>query len=39
MRLTAENAQTGHKTIIELKNFKANIGVSDADFTPRFLEN
>lgn len=39
MRLTAENAQTGHKTIIELKNFKANIGVSDAEFTPGFLEN
>jgi outer membrane lipoprotein-sorting protein len=34
MRLTAENVQTGHRTIIELKNFKADIGVSDAAFTP-----
>jgi outer membrane lipoprotein-sorting protein len=39
MRLTAENVQTGHRTIIELKNFKANIGVSDAEFTPDYLEN
>lgn len=39
MRLIAENAQTNHKTIIELKNFKANVGVSDAAFTPRALEN
>ena len=39
MRLIAENAQTGHQTIIELKNFKAHVGVSDAAFTPRALEN
>jgi len=39
MRLTAENAQTGHRTIIELKNFKANIGVGDAEFTPSYLEH
>jgi uncharacterized protein len=39
MRLTAENTQSGHKTVIELKNFKANVGVSDAEFTPAFLEN
>ena len=39
MRLIAENAQTQHKTIIELKNFKANVGVSDAVFTPQALEN
>ncbi len=39
MRLVAENAQTNHKTIIELKNFKAHVGVSDAAFTPRALEN
>jgi hypothetical protein len=38
MRVTAENTQTGHKTVIELKNFKANVGVSDAQFTPAFLE-
>jgi uncharacterized protein len=39
MRLVAENAQTSHKTIIELRNFKANRGVSDAAFTPQALEN
>lgn len=39
MRLIAENAQTNHKTIIELRNFKANVGVADAAFTPRALEN
>jgi hypothetical protein len=39
MRVSAENIQTGHKTIIELKNFKANVGVSDAEFTPAVLEN
>jgi uncharacterized protein len=39
MRLVAENVQTNHKTIIELKNFKANVGISDAAFTPRALEN
>jgi outer membrane lipoprotein-sorting protein len=39
MRLTAENTQTSHKTVIELKNFKANVGVNDAEFTPALLEN
>ncbi len=39
MRLVAENAQTHHKTVIDLKNFKANVGVSDASFTPQALEN
>lgn len=39
MRLTAENVQTGHRTIIELENFRANTGVSDAEFTPSYLEN
>lgn len=39
MRLVAENAQTNHKTIIELRDFKANVGVPDAAFTPRALEN
>lgn len=39
MRLVAENEQTNHKTTIELKNFKANVGVTDAAFTPRALEN
>ena len=39
MRLIAENAQTHHKTVIELRNFKANMGVLDAAFTPQALEN
>jgi outer membrane lipoprotein-sorting protein len=39
MRLTSENVQTGHKTIIEFKNFKANVGVGDGVFAARSLEN
>lgn len=39
MKLTAENVQTGHKTIIELKNFKANAGVADEIFTTRYLSD
>ena len=38
MKLTAENVQTGHKTIIEFKNFKANVGIGDDVFTARSLE-
>lgn len=38
MKLTAENVQTGHKTVIEFKNFKANVGVGDETFTTRYLE-
>lgn len=38
MVLEAENVQTGHKTILEFKNFKANQGVSDDVFTTRTLE-
>ena len=38
MILSAENLQTGHKTIIEFKNFKANVGVGDDVFTSRYLE-
>jgi len=38
MTLIGENVQTGHKTIIEFKNFKANVGVSDEVFTTRSLE-
>jgi len=38
MRLIAENVQTGHKTIIDFENFKANVGVADDVFTPRALE-
>jgi outer membrane lipoprotein-sorting protein len=39
MKLTAENVQTGHKTIIEFENFKANVGVGDEVFAARSLEN
>ena len=39
MKLTAENVQTGHKTIIEFTNFKANVGVGDEVFAARSLEN
>lgn len=38
MRLIGENVQTSHKTIIEFKNFKANVGVGDEVFTTRNLE-
>lgn len=38
MFLQAENVQTGHKTILEFKNFKANTGVRDDVFTTRYLE-
>lgn len=38
MKLTAENVQTGHRTIIEFKNFMANIGVKEDAFTTRSLE-
>lgn len=38
MILSAENVQTNHKTVLEFKNFKANVGVSDDKFTTRFLE-
>lgn len=38
MKLVGEDAQSGHKTIIEFKNFKANVGVEDDVFTTRSLE-
>jgi len=38
MWMQAENVQTGHKTILEFKNFKANTGVSEDVFTTRYLE-
>jgi outer membrane lipoprotein-sorting protein len=38
MRLEAENLQSGHKTVLEFKNFKANQGVKDELFTTRYLE-
>ena len=39
MKLTAENVQTGHKTVIEFSHFRANVGVADEVFTARALEN
>lgn len=38
MILESENVQTGHRTVIEFKNFKVNTGVSDDQFTARYLE-
>jgi len=38
MRLTAENLQTGHRTIVQFDRFKANVGVPDEYFTVRYLE-
>lgn len=38
MELEAENVQSNHKTIIEFKNFKTNLGVKDELFTSRYLE-
>ena len=38
MRLEAENTQTGHKTIIQFQNFKANQNVKDDFFTTRYME-
>jgi outer membrane lipoprotein-sorting protein len=39
MKQTSANVQTGHSTILEFKNFKTNVGISDSVFTPRSLEN
>lgn len=38
MLMEVQNVQTGHKTVIEWKNFKANQGVKDDYFTQRYLE-
>ncbi|HKB91251.1 MAG TPA: outer membrane lipoprotein-sorting protein [Opitutaceae bacterium] len=38
MKQTSTNVQTGHSTILEFKNFKANVGVSENVFTTRALE-
>lgn len=38
MELESENVQTGHRTVIEFKNFKANVGVGNEQFTARTLE-
>ncbi|MGC2456534.1 MAG: outer membrane lipoprotein-sorting protein [Gallionellaceae bacterium] len=38
MRLEANNAQTGHRTVIKFDNFKANQHVKDEFFTTRYME-
>lgn len=38
MVLESENVQTGHRTVIEFKNFKANVGVENEKFSVRSLE-
>ena len=38
MVLESENVQTGHKTVLEFKNYKANVGVSKELFSSRSLE-
>jgi uncharacterized protein len=38
MSIESQNVQTNHKTIIEFKNYKANVGVGDEFFTARYLE-
>lgn len=38
MKLQAENVQTGHKTVIEFKNYKANVGVKNDYFKSQNLD-
>ena len=38
MRLEASNVQTGHRTVIQFDNFKANQQVKDEFFTTRYME-
>ncbi len=38
MNMEVQNVQTGHRTLIEWKGFKANQGVKDDYFTQRYLE-
>jgi outer membrane lipoprotein-sorting protein len=38
MKLQAENVQTGHKTILEFKNYKANVGVKNDYFKSQNLD-
>ena len=38
MRMTAENLQTGHRTLIELTRFEADLALDAQRFTPRALE-
>jgi uncharacterized protein len=38
MRLESVNVQTGHKTVIQFQNFKANQNVKEDFFTTRYME-
>ena len=38
MRLEAANIQTGHRTVIQFDNFKANQNIKDDFFTTRYME-
>ena len=38
MRLEAANIQTGHRTVIQFNNFKANQNIKDDFFTTRYME-
>ena len=38
MRLEAANIQTGHRTVIQFENFKANQKIKDDFFTTRYME-
>ena len=38
MRLEATNVQSGHKTVIQFQNFKANQNVKEDFFTTRYME-
>ncbi len=38
MRLETSNVQTGHRTVIQFNNFKANQQVKDEFFTTRYME-
>lgn len=38
MKMEAENIDNGHKTVIQLENFKTNQGIKDDYFTTRYME-
>jgi len=38
MKLEAQNVQTGHRTLIQISDYKANQNVSNASFTARYME-
>jgi hypothetical protein len=38
MRMAAQNLQTGHRTLIELTQFEADVALDPQRFTPRALE-